>query len=377
MEPRKPPAGRSPDLTHPHMRGLVGGWTLSERAGSTVWDYSGRGRHGTLTGMAPASDWVEGVHGPALDFDGVDDWIDFGASGWTAILTGGAFSLAAWFEAGTAPGTNQFRHAVGISQNFGSTSGYIGFGTTGTGNNFKLLSGGETPGSGTALTAGTWHWGCITWDGSQVRPYLDGELDYAAFAPTGSNWQTGTTLALCREMVLGSAHHYHNRRASDLRVYARTLTADEIADMYRRPFAAWHRPASVVALYPVVFVGTVTGSGAGVIAEPTASGSGTIAVTGSGAGAVAEPTASGSGTIAAPSVTGSGAGVVSEPTASGSGTIAIAGSGVALVASPVASGSGSIEGAVLDVGGCVLPMPQPATCAPAQASIAWWWQQWR
>ena len=222
------------------MRGIVGAWMLNEGSGTRVFGYARNPTYGTLTGMDPATDWTTGLHGFALDLDGTDDWVDFGTNGWNTLLNASSgFTIALWFQAGTAPGTNQFRHTVCVSQNFGSTSNYIGLGSTATTNNFKILSNGETPGSGTALTAGTWYMGALTWNGSQFRPYLDGKLDYAAFTPSGSNWKTGATLALGREAVLGAAHHYHNGRVSDLRVFSRALGADELAALYRDPYAAW------------------------------------------------------------------------------------------------------------------------------------------
>ena len=52
-------------------------WKFDEGSGSTASDPSG-GNDGTLTG-APGPIWTTGKIGPyALDFDGVDDWVDIG-----------------------------------------------------------------------------------------------------------------------------------------------------------------------------------------------------------------------------------------------------------------------------------------------------------
>jgi len=54
-------------------RGLVGLWLPQlGPTGSTLRDWSGHGYHGTLTNMAPATDWVVTSEGHALDIDGVD-----------------------------------------------------------------------------------------------------------------------------------------------------------------------------------------------------------------------------------------------------------------------------------------------------------------
>ena len=56
---------------------LVGSWHLNEGSGATTAaDTSGNGNNGTLTNMDPATDWVNGKFGKALDFDGSDDYVD-------------------------------------------------------------------------------------------------------------------------------------------------------------------------------------------------------------------------------------------------------------------------------------------------------------
>lgn len=56
--------------------GLVGCWVPQMGpTGTTLLDLSGYGNHGTLTNMDPATDWVPGPNGWALDFDGYNDVI--------------------------------------------------------------------------------------------------------------------------------------------------------------------------------------------------------------------------------------------------------------------------------------------------------------
>jgi len=55
--------------------------------GATLYDVSGRGNHGTLTNMDPATDWVGSPDGWALDFDGSNDHIHCGTIKNTSQLT--------------------------------------------------------------------------------------------------------------------------------------------------------------------------------------------------------------------------------------------------------------------------------------------------
>lgn len=55
--------------------GLVGYWKLDEGQGAIVLDSSGLGANGEVIGGA---NWVDGYMGKALEFDGVDGYVDFG-----------------------------------------------------------------------------------------------------------------------------------------------------------------------------------------------------------------------------------------------------------------------------------------------------------
>lgn len=81
----KPPLGAQLRRDHPLAAGLVGAWLFNEGSGNRVFDYSGNGNHGTLTNMDPATDWVPGPSGMAVDTDGVNDYVAVpGMPAWTA-----------------------------------------------------------------------------------------------------------------------------------------------------------------------------------------------------------------------------------------------------------------------------------------------------
>jgi hypothetical protein len=57
---------------HPRYQGILGHWMLGEAGGLVAFDYSGRGQHGTMVGVDPATAWISSVRGKSLDFDAVD-----------------------------------------------------------------------------------------------------------------------------------------------------------------------------------------------------------------------------------------------------------------------------------------------------------------
>jgi len=70
-----PPVTVRSNLVHSLARALAGGWLFNEGAGRTVHDVSGYGCHGSLSGDPV---WASGRFGRAIEFDGVDDWLDMG-----------------------------------------------------------------------------------------------------------------------------------------------------------------------------------------------------------------------------------------------------------------------------------------------------------
>ena len=66
--------------------------------GSRVPDVSRASQWGTLTGMDAATDWTLGDGAFGLDFDGVDDWVDFGSNS----FAGTNFTVVSWFKILTA-----------------------------------------------------------------------------------------------------------------------------------------------------------------------------------------------------------------------------------------------------------------------------------
>ncbi len=74
----KPPfwsPGRNPDALN-LWRGNVLYLPMWEMAGGRVHDLSGHGHDGVLKNMDPATDWISGQHGPALAFDGDNDYVE-------------------------------------------------------------------------------------------------------------------------------------------------------------------------------------------------------------------------------------------------------------------------------------------------------------
>ena len=81
---------------------LAGAWLFDEGKGKTVKDHSGNGNDGTIVGDPQ---WVDSDLGPALKFDGKDDYLEIPHSD-TVNVGEDDFTLVAWLNP-AAPGAGQ------------------------------------------------------------------------------------------------------------------------------------------------------------------------------------------------------------------------------------------------------------------------------
>jgi hypothetical protein len=179
---------------------LQGYWPMGEASGATIDDASTNARDGTMLN-APASYGNAGPgtgHGNAIRFD-EDSRIQLEAVPGSTFRMAN-FTVSCWFRrignstATTSIGTDVGDAALepmvtkgyGIGESAGDNVGFfLGVGRTGT-----VLFGGyeESTGPGHAVRGSTsvadalWHFAVFTYDGTNLRMYLDGAADATAVA---------------------------------------------------------------------------------------------------------------------------------------------------------------------------------------------------
>jgi hypothetical protein len=160
--------------------GPVGQWKFDEKVkgnNQTVYDSSGNGNNGTTkyggntTGMDCT---VPGKLGSGCSFDGTDDYVDAG-NGTTVNLTT-QMTLSAWVKLNVAgqlkqiigKGNAQSPNTYGFDLYSHTTLGYQMHSNNGGGGSSKTIS--------TGAITGTTNWNYVTgtFDGSQVKIYLNG-----------------------------------------------------------------------------------------------------------------------------------------------------------------------------------------------------------
>ena len=208
----------------PPPTGLVAAYGFEEGSGTNAADLSGTGNGGTISG---ATRTTAGRFGSALTFDGVNDWVTV-ADANSLDLTSG-MTLEAWLRP-TAAG-NGWRTAI-MKEQAGNYA-YALYAHTGSnqpsGNG--IIGGTDRDIRGTsALALNTWTHLSATYDGSQLRLFVNG-AQTAAMAATGN--LVVTTGAL-RIGGTGVWPEWFAGQIDEVRIYSRALSAAEItADMNR------------------------------------------------------------------------------------------------------------------------------------------------
>ncbi len=199
-------------------------WPLDETSGTIAHDSSGNGYNGTLVNMNPATDWVTGKIGGALDFDGADDYIDIGTS--LSLITN--FTISVWVKP-TSVGINQ--QVISKGKNGPKTQWELKTASNNGDVVFQRRDAGYVGvQSQQQLSAGTWVHLASSYDGSEWRIYWNGVLDSTATGPGPA--ETTSRLFIGALDDKGNAKQFWHGLIDDVRIYDRVLTPAEIQVLY-------------------------------------------------------------------------------------------------------------------------------------------------
>jgi len=211
----------------PPQGGLVGYWSFDEDSGTVANDSSGNSNHGTLNN-GPV--WVDGRFGKALSFDGVDDYVRIEPS--LSLDVTSQVTVEAWvYPRAYVDNTGHVSHIISRC-NYSGGHIYV----LSTYPDSYKISYSVNPYSGEKssiadLPLNVWTHLAMTYDGSYIRLYINGELD-SSYAQTGSIFTTTNWLAIgCKPTgPWGGAgtYAYFNGIIDEVRIYNRALSQQEI-----------------------------------------------------------------------------------------------------------------------------------------------------
>jgi hypothetical protein len=188
-------------------------WPLDEGQGTIAVDHSGNGYDGVFQG---APQWATGYSGSALSFDGVDDYVAFD---FPAAESLPAFTVGLWLKCATL---GQVNYAAALAGHYPNTAGFQLDVDGGNPGNYRVNPSGLI--FGPAST--DWVHLTLTAKGTAATLYYNG-----AQATTGtltdSQWDE-FCLGVNRNRTIWWAG-----ACDELRVYNRTLEADQVQGLYK------------------------------------------------------------------------------------------------------------------------------------------------
>ena len=201
----------------PPTTGLVGAWGFNEASGTSATDSSGTGNTGTVTG---ATRVAGGRYGGALSFDGVNDLVTVNDANSLDLRT--SMTLEAWVR---PTAVNDWRTVILKEQ-----PGQLVYALYGSTDNSRpsahvFTTGDRALGGPAVLPANAWSHLATTWDGLNLRLYVNG-------TQVASSALTGTAVASASPLRIGGNTVWSEWFAGlidEVRVYNRALTPAELA----------------------------------------------------------------------------------------------------------------------------------------------------
>ncbi len=198
---------------------LIAHWKLDE-AGRTALDHSGYGNHGILIGD-PC--WTSGRVGKALFFDGDGDYVH--CSNDPIFNITDKITVATWVKTNDSgndehnPYVTKGDHSYAIKHRWDNNIEFFIYDA-----NWYAA---EFPVDG--AFNGLWHHLAGTYDGNEVRLYIDGQLK-------DTNYHTGSINTDTSNVYIGGnsefADRWYNGLIDDTRIYNRALSADEVKALF-------------------------------------------------------------------------------------------------------------------------------------------------
>ncbi|MFH1265552.1 MAG: LamG domain-containing protein, partial [Planctomycetota bacterium] len=205
--------------------GLVAHWNFNDGNGPVLRDSSGNDNHGRISGAT----WVKSGSGYALQFDGLDDYVDCGND--ASLDLRGPMTLAAWVHPATAsaqePGiVGKYFESYALTLYRGGCWWYISSG----GNNA----------SAPLLKTGRWHHVVGTFDGETMRLYVNGQRragkkSKATSVNPGKNFLMGRIVPdPTAPGAASQARSHFEGLLDEVKVYQRALSLQEVILEYNR-----------------------------------------------------------------------------------------------------------------------------------------------
>ena len=200
------------ESTTPEITGLLAGYSFEEGTGSVVTDISGNGKNLTLVGSPT---WATGRYGGGLTMDGSND-----RGSVADFQLPAQFTYAAWVF---NPSTQPYETIMTVG---GLRDYYLD-------NGVQAFHNGGDIAVGTLVPTGSWEHIALTYNGSQLRAYLNGVA--VGNPQTIALPQVTNTFQLASWINGSSNVDFFSGTMDEVRVYDRELSSTELQSIMNTP----------------------------------------------------------------------------------------------------------------------------------------------
>lgn len=221
--------------------GLKHCWLINEGGGSGINDIATGNSRGLLTN-ATTNSWKGGVNGPAILFDGTNDYIvlETDKMNW---INSSSFSLSFWVKSNTSWSTNMYPFGRGYIEAAGVHGIHVGLSSTLI--DFFRNNGAYRYGRSSWTPSLGYNHIVIVFDKDKLvyRHFHNGQelsVSYPLFVPTAADvtynatYDAGFNIAA---QVRNIANLYSNGYYQDFRIYNRALNENDAKILYNKKFA--------------------------------------------------------------------------------------------------------------------------------------------
>jgi hypothetical protein len=215
---------------------LTAYWKFDDGNGTFAVDSSGSANDGTLVN---GPSWTNGQINWALEFDGVDDYVDVGS----LDITGNGMSISLWAVADGLSGSSRDNRLISKAKGIETDDHWWMVSTIASGSATRLRFRLKTGGNGVTdlliassgdITTGEWFHAVVTYDGLVMRIYKDGqEVGNAVKSGGGGLLSINPHV----EVNIGrnpDGYGEWDGIIDDARIYHRALPVQEILDLYNQ-----------------------------------------------------------------------------------------------------------------------------------------------
>ncbi|MEM3698073.1 MAG: G1 family glutamic endopeptidase [Candidatus Bathyarchaeia archaeon] len=215
-------------------KALVGYWKLDEGSGTIASDSSDNGNIGTLIN---GPQWIDGVVGTALAFDGIDDYVHVPSSN-SLTITGNQITVEMWLRPATLlDDTAPFINFIDKGNEYGFQISQDGYKPTPDGKIWFYvgldLSGWHWEGIQTTTNqwiANKWYHLAGTYDGNSLKIYVNGILENSRLL-SGNLFAQGAYPLSIGSYTLGN-QYFFNGAIDEVKIYNYARTPEEIWNDY-------------------------------------------------------------------------------------------------------------------------------------------------